>query len=47
MFFTDLEGRDTEPHVADALEGVRSHVEALRVLGSFPGSLTRRRRWAT
>ena len=36
MFFVDLEGRDAEPHVADALTGLRSHVETLRVLGSFP-----------
>jgi prephenate dehydratase len=36
MFFADLEGRDTEAHVAEALEGLRAHVEALRVLGSFP-----------
>jgi len=38
MFFLDLEGRDTEPHVADALEAVRMHVQALRVLGSFPSA---------
>jgi prephenate dehydratase len=38
MFFTDLEGRDTEPHVTAALEGVRSHVEVVRVLGSFPAA---------
>jgi prephenate dehydratase len=36
MFFVDLEGRDTEPHVADALTALRGHVETLRVLGSFP-----------
>jgi prephenate dehydratase len=36
MFFVDLEGRSTEPHVADALDGLRTHVEMLRVLGSFP-----------
>jgi prephenate dehydratase len=36
MFFLDLEGRDTESHVAEALEGLRSRVEVLRVLGSFP-----------
>jgi prephenate dehydratase len=36
MFFADLEGRDSDPHVAQALEGLRSHVETLRVLGSFP-----------
>src|SRR5947209_3343459 len=38
MFFLDLEGRDTEPHVAEALEAVRMHVQALRVLGSFPSA---------
>ncbi len=36
MFFADLEGRDTEPHVASALAGLRGHVEVLRVLGSYP-----------
>jgi prephenate dehydratase len=36
MFFADLEGRDSEPHVAEALTGLRQHVESLRVLGSFP-----------
>ncbi|MGI8864375.1 MAG: prephenate dehydratase [Solirubrobacteraceae bacterium] len=36
MFFADLEGRDTEPHVADALTGLRGQVEELRMLGSFP-----------
>ncbi len=35
MFFADLEGRDTEHHVAEALGAVRGHVEVLRVLGSF------------
>jgi prephenate dehydratase len=35
MFFADLEGRDTEPHVAEALKALRGHVEVLRVLGSF------------
>jgi prephenate dehydratase len=38
MFFLDLEGRDSEPHVAEALEGLRGHVEVLRVLGSFPAA---------
>ena len=37
MFFLDLEGRDIEPHVADALAGLRAHVEVLRVLGLVPG----------
>ena len=36
MFFVDLEGRDSEPHVTQALAGLRGHVESLRVLGSFP-----------
>jgi prephenate dehydratase len=36
MFFVDLEGRDTEPRVREALGGLRAHVESLRVLGSFP-----------
>jgi prephenate dehydratase len=39
MFFLDLEGRDIEPHVADALSGLRGHVEALRMLGSFPAAI--------
>ena len=38
MFFLDLEGRDTEPHVTEALEGLRARVEVLRVLGSFPAA---------
>ncbi|HUZ29069.1 MAG TPA: prephenate dehydratase [Solirubrobacteraceae bacterium] len=38
MFFLDLEGRDTEPSVRDALEGLGQHVEVLRVLGSFPAA---------
>jgi prephenate dehydratase len=36
MFFVDLEGRDSEPPVTEALAGLRRHVESLRVLGSFP-----------
>ena len=35
MFFLDLEGRSTDPHVAEAMAGLRIHVEVLRVLGSF------------
>lgn len=38
MFFADLEGRDSDPRVAQALQGLRHHVEALRVLGSFPAA---------
>jgi prephenate dehydratase len=38
MFFLDLEGRDAEGPVAEALEALRAHVEHLRVLGSFPAA---------
>jgi prephenate dehydratase len=38
MFFCDLEGRDSEGPVAEALAGLRGHVEHLRVLGSFPAA---------
>jgi prephenate dehydratase len=37
MFFLDLEGRISEPHVNEALEALRQQVDVLRVLGSFPG----------
>jgi prephenate dehydratase len=36
MFFLDLEGRDDEPTVAGALDGLGAHVEVLRRLGSYP-----------
>ena len=35
VFFVDLAGRADERPVADGLEGVRAHVQTLRVLGSF------------
>jgi prephenate dehydratase len=38
MFFADFEGRDTEPHVSEALGALSGHVEVLRVLGSFPAA---------
>jgi prephenate dehydratase len=38
MFFADLEGRADEGPVAEALEGLRAHVEHLRVLGSYPAA---------
>jgi prephenate dehydratase len=38
MFFADFEGRDTEPHVSEALAALQEHVEVLRVLGSFPAA---------
>ncbi len=36
MFFVDLEGRESEPHVSEALASLQAHVEVLRRLGSFP-----------
>ena len=36
MFFADLEGRDSQPSIAEALDALHAHVEELRVLGSFP-----------
>ena len=38
MFFVDFEGRDRDPQIAEALEAFASHVEVLRVLGSFPAA---------
>jgi prephenate dehydratase len=38
MFFADLEGRDSDPHVDAALGGLQTRVERLRVLGSFPAA---------
>jgi prephenate dehydratase len=38
MFFADLEGREEDTHVCAALQGLRAHVETLRVLGSFPSA---------
>jgi prephenate dehydratase len=38
MFFVDLEGRTEEPGVAASIEGLRTHADAVRVLGSFPGA---------
>jgi prephenate dehydratase len=38
MFFCDLEGAASNPEVAAAIAGLRSHCEAVRVLGSFPAS---------
>jgi prephenate dehydratase len=36
MFFADLEGRESDEPVAQAIEAVRGQTEALRVLGSYP-----------
>jgi prephenate dehydratase len=36
MFFLDLEGAMDDVRVADAVAGLRSHADVVRVLGSFP-----------
>jgi prephenate dehydratase len=36
MFFADLEGGTEEPAVQDALAGLGSHCEEVKVLGSYP-----------
>jgi prephenate dehydratase len=36
MFFCDLEGRDTDPVVAEAIERLRTKAESVRILGSYP-----------
>ncbi|MFL5973717.1 MAG: prephenate dehydratase [Solirubrobacterales bacterium] len=38
MFFLDCEGDASDPAVEASLEGVRSHVETLKVLGSYPSA---------
>jgi prephenate dehydratase len=38
MFFADMEGRDDDAPVAAGLEGLRGHVERLKVLGSYPAA---------
>ena len=38
MFFVDLDGRAGEPAVAEAIEALRAHAAAVRVLGSFPAA---------
>ena len=40
LFFIDVEGRDTDPGVADAISGLEGKAESVRVLGSYPGSPT-------
>ena len=38
FFFVDLEGRDAEGPVAEALQGLRRHAEHVRILGSYPAA---------
>ena len=39
MFFCDFVGDPGDPAVADAVAGLRTHCEAVRVLGSFPSAV--------
>lgn len=36
MFFCDLEGRDTDPTVAEAIAALRTKAASVRILGSYP-----------
>jgi prephenate dehydratase len=36
MFFCDLEGKDSDPVVAEAIEQLRAKAESVRILGSYP-----------
>jgi prephenate dehydratase len=36
MFFLDIEGGGSQPAVAEAIEGLRTKAESVRVLGSYP-----------
>ena len=38
MFFLDVDGGLEQPPVAGAVEGLRSHADVVRVLGSFPAA---------
>jgi prephenate dehydratase len=38
MFFIDLEGRESDPPVAEAIEAVCAKTEAVRVIGSYPAA---------
>jgi prephenate dehydratase len=38
MFFADLDGRESDPPVVDALGGLHGRVNVLRTLGSFPAA---------
>jgi prephenate dehydratase len=38
MFFLDCEGGVHDPAVAGALEGMRRHVDTLKILGSYPAA---------
>lgn len=38
MFFADLDGSETDPHVREALDALATRVRAMKVLGSYPAN---------
>jgi len=38
MFFCDLEGRDTDPAVSEAIAALRTKAASVRILGSYPAA---------
>jgi prephenate dehydratase len=40
MFFLDLEGSAADPIVSEAIDGLRTMAESVRVLGSYPVNTT-------
>jgi prephenate dehydratase len=36
MFFVDLDGADGDPIVSEAIAGLRTKAETVRILGSYP-----------
>ena len=44
LFYVDMDGSSSDPHVEEALENLKRHVRFLRVLGSYPSRDLRPRR---
>jgi prephenate dehydratase len=40
LFYIDVEGRETDPGVAEALDGLRSKAAEVKVLGTYPAART-------
>jgi prephenate dehydratase len=38
LFLADLQGRQDDPQVAEAIERLHAHCEVVRVLGSYPSA---------
>ncbi len=41
IFLADLDGRASDPTIADAITGLEHHCQELRVLGTYPAALVR------